>query len=424
MNIVQNLSEITDSREMLEAKPHKFTSIFAYGLIAILVIVVIWSYFGEIDIVVKTKGVVKSNDKTISVLNEVAGKVENVNFEEGQAVKAGDILYTLECKDIILNKEGYEKQLKTLQIEIDNTDKLRKSILEGKNYFNRDNPDEEEYYNKYLQYSTNNQNLSLTGQQKILEIGAENENKLNSLVSLSQQINDNNNVINGLDIVLESIKDNENKFSDTDNIYSSEYSDYKYGIQSLQNSIEQKKIDLQSAKEKYKQAINDNKIQMDEAKISYNNSLLKLQEYKSNYISQIQRSITQAENSLSLDSETDKTKEEIENLQLLIESINDNKNKFSDSDNEYYNKFLEYKSNTKELENNIKSQKNLIANLEEKKDFIIDDYNNQIDATKKILESGKVDLSKYENKSVLDIQNKLNDVNKDHYCLNNSQYYH
>jgi len=94
-NIIQNLSEITDSREMLEAKPHKFTSIFAYGLIAILIIALIWTYFGEIDIVVKTNGVVKSNDKTISVLNEVDGKVVEVSFKEGQRVKKGDILYSL-----------------------------------------------------------------------------------------------------------------------------------------------------------------------------------------------------------------------------------------------------------------------------------------------------------------------------------------
>lgn len=414
MNIIQNLSEITDSREMLEAKPHKFTSIFAYGLIGILAVALIWSYFGEIDIVVKTNGVVRSNDKTISVINEVAGKVQDVNFKEGQMVKEGDVLYTLDCRDSILSKDNYEKQLKTLQLDTDNIDKLRKSILNNENYFDVNNPDEAGYYNKYLQYITNNEKLSLTEKQTGLQIDGTNENKLISIIDASRQVSENNDVIYGLDMLLQSIKDNKNNFSDDENIYSSEYSDYKYGVQNLQNALEQRKIELQSAKDKYKKDINDYEIEMDNTKIAYNNSLLKLQEYKSNFISQIQSSITQARNSLSsetiTDAEEDQIQDQIDNLQLLIESIDKDSNEFSDSDNEYYNKFLEYRSNIKELENNIKSQKNLVSNLKKKKDYIIDNYNNTMSSTKKILDGAQIDLDKYQNKSALDIKSKLKEV--------------
>ena len=86
-NIIQNLEDITDSKELIEAKPHKFTSIFAYGLIAMLFIALVWSYFGQIDIVTKTTGVIKSVDKTMTVLNEVEGKVTKVNFKEGQRLR-------------------------------------------------------------------------------------------------------------------------------------------------------------------------------------------------------------------------------------------------------------------------------------------------------------------------------------------------
>jgi membrane fusion protein, peptide pheromone/bacteriocin exporter len=416
-NIIQNLSEITDSRELLEARPHKFTSIFSYGLISILLIALIWSYFGEIDIVTKTNGVVKSNDKTISVLNEVDGKVKEMYFKEGQLVKEGDILYTLDSTDVVLSKTNYEKQLKTLQTDTDNINKFRNSILENKNYFNSNNVDEMKYYNKYLQYRTNNEKLSLTGEQTGLEINQTNENKLISLVGISEQIRDNNDVINGLDMVLRSIKDNKNKFSGEETLYSFEYSDYEYGIKSLENTLEQRKIELQSGKDSYKKAINDHKIEVGNANIDYNNSLLKLQEYKSNYISQIQGNITQARNSLDSESITDNEKNQIQkkidNLELLSESTDENENKFSDSDSEYYNKFIEYQSNVKQLENNIKSQKSLIANLKKKKEFIIDDYNNKLNATKKTLDSGQVDLSKYKNKSALDIKTKLNEVNND-----------
>jgi len=506
-NVIQNLSEITDSREMLEAKPHKFTSIFAYGLIGILVIALVWSYFGEIDIVTKTNGVVKSNDNTISVLNEVDGKVIDVNFKEGQTVKEGDILYTLDCTDAALNKDNYDKQLKTLQTDTDNINKLRNSILENKNYFDVNNPDEADYYNKYIQYSTTNKKLSLTENQTDLQTNVTNDNKLISSKSYTQQISENNDILNGLDTLLQSINDTQNKFSADDDKYSSEYSDYQYAMQSLQNSIEQRKTELENANTKYKEAMNDYESQMDNATIEYNNSILKLQQYKSNYIANIQDSIKQSENSSSninydyptVDAQTSQIQKKIDDLQLLVQSINqgqslftdtnstyykqyidytnnlqkytgadqdkyknsylldinqsidtakntleqlkatssvvskkddkindtidnlkklessinDDSNNFSDSDSEYYNKFKEYKDNIKELNNNIKTQKDLITSLKKKKDTIIDDYNNQISATQKVIDNAKIDLSKYQNKSALDIKNKLDDVTKD-----------
>ncbi|MDR3598491.1 HlyD family efflux transporter periplasmic adaptor subunit [Clostridium sp.] len=507
MNIVQNLSEITDSREMLEAKPHKFTSIFAYGLIGILAIALIWSYFGEIDIVTKSNGVVTSNDKTISVLNEVDGKVIDVNFKEGQAVKEGDVLYTLDCSDAALNKDNYEKQLNIFQTDTDNIDKLRNSILENTNYFDANNPDEADYYNKYVQYSTTNQKLSLTEKQTDLQTDATNDNKLILSKSYTQQISENNDILNGLDTLLQSINDSKNNFSNADDKYSSEYSDYEYSIQSLQNTIEQRKTELQNANTKYKEAMNDYESQMDNATIDYNNSILKLQQYKSSYLANVQDSITQAENSSSnvnydyptVSTQIGQTQTTIDNLQLLVQSINqgqnlftdsnstyykqyvdytnnlqkytgadqdkyknsyllsinqsidsakntlaqlqstssvvstkndtindsidklkklksaieDDSNDYSDSDNEYNNKFKEYEDNVKELQNTIKTQKDLIANLKKKKDTIIDDYNDQISATQKVLDNAKVDLDKYKNKSAFDIKDKLDEVKKD-----------
>ncbi|NFA43751.1 HlyD family efflux transporter periplasmic adaptor subunit [Clostridium botulinum] len=505
-NVIQNLSEITDSREMLEARPHKFTSIFAYVLIALLAIALIWSYFGKIDIVVKTNGVVKSNEKTISVLNEVDGKVDNVNFKEGQSVKEGDILYTLDCKDVILNKDNYEKQLEILENDTENINKLRKSILENKSYFDANNLNETEYYNKYLEYSTTNEKLLLTEKQTDLEINATNDNKLISSKSFIKEISENNDVINSLNRLLESIYENENKFLPGDELYYSEYTDYQLSIENIKNSIEQKKLELQNAQNKYTEAINDYKNQINNAEAAYNNSILKLQQYKSGYISQIEESITKNKNSLSdaedtyslNDTKVSQIEKKIDNLQLLVESINsaqnlftdpnstyykqyvdytnnlknhqgsdeeayknsylmkinesidderntldqlqpessssdtksdninkninnlkklrlsisENTNYFSESNKEYYNKFLEYQNNVSELQNNINTQKDLISSLESKKYSIINDYENQISITEKVLEGAQTDLGKYKNKSALDIKSKLDDANK------------
>lgn len=153
--VIRSLDEITDSRELLEARPHKFTSTFAYILIAIFIAALLWAYFGKIDVAVNANGILKSDEKTASVVNEVEGKVNSISFKEGQKVRKGDVLYTLDCKDFIIEKNNYEEQLKTLQLEISNINKLINSVVENKSYFDGNVQDEKEY----LQYTTTVENL-------------------------------------------------------------------------------------------------------------------------------------------------------------------------------------------------------------------------------------------------------------------------
>ncbi|QEK12908.1 biotin/lipoyl-binding protein [Crassaminicella thermophila] len=97
--VIQDIREMTDSRELLESKPHPFTIIFIYILISILLIGLIWSYFGEIDVVVKAQGVVRPNKRISTINNMINGKVKEVYIEEGKKVKKGEILYTIDYKD-------------------------------------------------------------------------------------------------------------------------------------------------------------------------------------------------------------------------------------------------------------------------------------------------------------------------------------
>ncbi|UZM99428.1 hypothetical protein OL548_03480 [Lysinibacillus sp. MHQ-1] len=61
---ISNLNELTDSREILESKPHPFVSIFISILVVILICALAWSYFGEIDTVAKANGIVRPNEKS------------------------------------------------------------------------------------------------------------------------------------------------------------------------------------------------------------------------------------------------------------------------------------------------------------------------------------------------------------------------
>ena len=118
-NIIQNLDDITDSREMIEAKPHKFTIMFTYILLLLFSVAVAWSYFGKIDVVITARGIVKPVDKIKPVINEVDGKIKSINFKEGEIIKEGDILYELDTSEFIRKKEKYEKQLEILKMNND-----------------------------------------------------------------------------------------------------------------------------------------------------------------------------------------------------------------------------------------------------------------------------------------------------------------
>jgi len=102
---IQDLKDITDSREMLESKPHFFLAWFTYILIGIFVVFLIWAYYGQIDDYVKAIGTVRPGEKISTIRNIVAGKVDKVNFDQGMRVREGDVLYTIEVDGLLSEKD-------------------------------------------------------------------------------------------------------------------------------------------------------------------------------------------------------------------------------------------------------------------------------------------------------------------------------
>lgn len=98
----QDLNDITDSKDMLETKPHSFIVSFIYIFIAVLLVTLIWAYFFEIDEYVKASGVIRPGDKTVTIRNSISGKVDMLNIEEGKHIKKGDTLFTINAKGLSL----------------------------------------------------------------------------------------------------------------------------------------------------------------------------------------------------------------------------------------------------------------------------------------------------------------------------------
>lgn len=110
-NIIIDIDELTDSREVMDSKPRSFTIIFIYIIIFLLLAFLIWAYFGKFETVTKINGVVRP-DKEVSIISSKnTGKIQDINIKEGKKVKAGDVLFTIEHKDLNIQKQSYEQQL-------------------------------------------------------------------------------------------------------------------------------------------------------------------------------------------------------------------------------------------------------------------------------------------------------------------------
>ncbi|MHB8064654.1 MAG: HlyD family efflux transporter periplasmic adaptor subunit [Ruminiclostridium sp.] len=290
--MIQDMKEMTDSQELLESKPYPIISVFIYILITIILIALTWSYFGEIDDYIKANGIIRPLDKLSVVRNVIAGKVENVNFEEKQTVKKGDILYTIEHKGIDIDKNALTKQKNELGQELSNLKKLKQSILDGKNLFSKNSETEKDYFNKYIKYETE------------LEINTAQENNsqfdLNQVKAdanltqknASQKVVEIRDTLKNLQLLKQSIEQCKNLFNESSTEYYNKYVVYSYNIDNYKKAIEQKKVAydnnviLESVGGVPKNAVVESMDLLTGAE-------LELKKYQSDYVSSISNSITQ-----------------------------------------------------------------------------------------------------------------------------------
>jgi hemolysin D len=67
-------------------------------LMLLVVVLIVWSYFGEIDIVVTAQGKIVPSSRTKTIAAVEVASVRAIHVEEGQTVKAGDVLVELDAR--------------------------------------------------------------------------------------------------------------------------------------------------------------------------------------------------------------------------------------------------------------------------------------------------------------------------------------
>jgi len=88
-------------------------------ILGLLLIVLVWSILGKIDIIVNGQGKIIAGGRTKTIASVEIAKVTAIHVSEGDSVKAGDLLIELDARgpDSERNKADGDRQLGLLQME-------------------------------------------------------------------------------------------------------------------------------------------------------------------------------------------------------------------------------------------------------------------------------------------------------------------
>ena len=211
---IQNINEITEGRELLEAKPHKFTSWFIYISITMLIAFLLWAWFSTKEVIVNAAGIVQPVDKIYNISTLLSGSVQSINFKNGQYVKKGDVILTLNVDNAKKQLNALEQEKNNLSRNIDDLNNLINAIKGDSNF----NENKNKYYSEYNSYIS---------QKEILD---------SEISSVNVQRNSIQKQINALENLQKSIQDNTNYVSDNP-LYNSEYQEYYNSKTNLKNKL-------------------------------------------------------------------------------------------------------------------------------------------------------------------------------------------
>lgn len=149
--VTENLKDLSDSRELMEARPHPFGIYFIYILLVMLMLSLLWASLGEVDVVVKSRGVIRPVGGTGTLTAATGGKLITVFKHNGDQVKSGDVLFEIESSGVKKQLKSVEEALLVAEADLSRAETLKASIEEGVNHF--DKAKDSEGFQLYVQYA-------------------------------------------------------------------------------------------------------------------------------------------------------------------------------------------------------------------------------------------------------------------------------
>lgn len=236
----KNMSEST---EVYENRPHPFFAVFIYLILGIFLVLLFWSYFSEIDIVMKVSGIVKTSESLVTIASEYEGRIKEVFVVDGQAIKQGDVLYQIDVSDKETELSMNQENLDVMNSKIDLLNAY-KNALEGDGVpFSHmtQNPFYEEYKARLELIELNYNSSQINADRKRQQYNQ-------SIYSYGNSIHYNNETISQLSKMSVAMQEKVNDFSPDERYYYNEVETYLsnvYIIQSTYNKEIQTAIEME-----------------------------------------------------------------------------------------------------------------------------------------------------------------------------------
>ena len=84
--IIIDMKDISLHKEVYDKNPKIFFVYFIWSVFLMVIIALLWAYFGRMDIVIRAQGVIRPYTETETVINHLSGDIVTVNFVNGMHV--------------------------------------------------------------------------------------------------------------------------------------------------------------------------------------------------------------------------------------------------------------------------------------------------------------------------------------------------
>ena len=150
---IKTLDNLKDSRIMFDREPPPFGYLIIILVVLFLTMTIIWSIRTPKIYTVKAQGVI-TNENSNYVMATYTGQIEECNLEEGKLVNEGDVLFSVKSTEYDIQEVQIKENRKVYLLQIEQNQKLVKSIKEGKNLFDQSKPEDSFYYSAYENYKS------------------------------------------------------------------------------------------------------------------------------------------------------------------------------------------------------------------------------------------------------------------------------
>ena len=150
---VQNLSDLQDSRIMMEKKLPPYGYAFVILTALFMAFLVVWSTHTNRIYVSQNTGTVQASNKTY-IMSSYSGSITELYISEGSYVNEGDLVAHIKSTDIDMQQDNLNSQLQIYQTQLAQYNKLLKCIQDDTNYFSESSADDQPYYYQYETYKS------------------------------------------------------------------------------------------------------------------------------------------------------------------------------------------------------------------------------------------------------------------------------